>query len=96
MNRNVDDAVVEGFGCEWSRFDQSDLPEREKQQRFDDYFGIFPGMSCQQWPSDWTWAAAAGGGRAEVESMMREAGLVDIEFSPHAPFWCAMGRRQAV
>jgi SAM-dependent methyltransferase len=31
--------------------------------------------------------------RAEVEAMMRDAGLVDIVFSPHAPFWCALGRR---
>jgi hypothetical protein len=31
--------------------------------------------------------------RAEVEAMMRDAGLVNIVFSPHAPFWCALGRR---
>lgn len=34
--------------------------------------------------------------RTEIEAMMRDAGLVDVVFSPHAPFWCAMGRRQAV
>jgi SAM-dependent methyltransferase len=34
--------------------------------------------------------------RTEVEAMMRDAGLIDVVFSPHAPFWCAMGRRQAV
>ncbi len=31
--------------------------------------------------------------RDEVETMMRNAGLVDIVFNPHAPFWCAIGRR---
>ncbi|MBV8546769.1 MAG: class I SAM-dependent methyltransferase [Acidobacteria bacterium] len=40
--RNVDDAVVDGFGDEWSRFDQSEVPELETQQRFEEYFGIFP------------------------------------------------------
>jgi ubiquinone/menaquinone biosynthesis C-methylase UbiE len=42
MGRNVDDAVVDGFGDEWSRFDQSAVPELETQQRFEEYFGIFP------------------------------------------------------
>jgi len=31
--------------------------------------------------------------RAEVEAMMRDAGLGDIVFSPRAPYWCATGRR---
>lgn len=39
---NADEAVVDGFGDEWSRFDQSDLPPAERQQIFEDYFGIFP------------------------------------------------------
>ena len=29
--------------------------------------------------------------RAEVEKMMREAGLGDIRFSDAAPYWCAVG-----
>ena len=32
---------------------------------------------------------------AEIERMMRAAGLVDIAFSPEPPFWCAVGRRAA-
>lgn len=31
--------------------------------------------------------------RAEIESMMRAAGLVDIRFSEEPPYWCAVGRR---
>jgi SAM-dependent methyltransferase len=42
MSRNIDDAVVDGFGDEWSRFDQSEVPELETRQLFDEYFGIFP------------------------------------------------------
>ena len=29
----------------------------------------------------------------EIESMMRASGLTDVVFSPHAPFWCAVGRK---
>jgi len=31
--------------------------------------------------------------KAEIESMMRTSGLTDVVFSPHAPFWCAVGRK---
>ncbi len=32
--------------------------------------------------------------RTEIESLMQAAGLTDIVFSPHAPYWCAVGRRR--
>lgn len=39
---NVDEKVVKGFGEEWSRFDQSALPDEDRQGMFDSYFGHFP------------------------------------------------------
>jgi SAM-dependent methyltransferase len=42
---NVDRAVVDGFGDEWSRFDQVALSAREHQLLFDAYFAIFPWAS---------------------------------------------------
>lgn len=39
---NADAATVEGFGDEWSRFDQSDLPTEERRVIFDAYFKVFP------------------------------------------------------
>lgn len=30
---------------------------------------------------------------AAIKSMMEEAGLTDIRFSPSVPFWCAVGRK---
>ncbi|MBK8809910.1 MAG: class I SAM-dependent methyltransferase [Acidobacteria bacterium] len=39
---NIDAKTVEGFGEEWSRFDQSDLDETERLRIFDSYFRIFP------------------------------------------------------
>jgi SAM-dependent methyltransferase len=42
MNRNINPAVVEGFGDQWSRFDQHALSDAEARQLFDEYFDIFP------------------------------------------------------
>jgi SAM-dependent methyltransferase len=40
--RNLDTATVEGFGAEWSRFDQAALPDDERAQIFEQYFAVFP------------------------------------------------------
>ncbi|CAG0997702.1 Demethylmenaquinone methyltransferase [Methanosarcinales archaeon] len=40
--KNIDPKTVEGFGLEWSSFNQVGLIEAEKKKIFDDYFGIFP------------------------------------------------------
>ena len=44
MNRetNVDHETVQGFGDEWVRFDQSELPEQEHRAIFESYFSVFP------------------------------------------------------
>jgi ubiquinone/menaquinone biosynthesis C-methylase UbiE len=39
---NVDKATVLSFGDEWSRFDQSNLEEKEQLRLFEAYFRIFP------------------------------------------------------
>ena len=42
MTRNVDLAVVEGFGDEWTRFDQTSLSDAELRELFEAYFSEFP------------------------------------------------------
>ena len=42
MNNNLDQRTVEGFGDEWTRFDQSGMSVTEAQIIFDNYFSIFP------------------------------------------------------
>jgi ubiquinone/menaquinone biosynthesis C-methylase UbiE len=42
MEFNLDAKVVDGFGDEWSRFDQSTLSQEEHTDMFDEYFCIFP------------------------------------------------------
>ncbi len=43
--KNLDKKTVEGFGDEWERFDQTDLPNAERKNIFDQYFSIFPWAS---------------------------------------------------
>jgi SAM-dependent methyltransferase len=40
MNTNRDNWTIEGFGDEWSRFDQSRLSINEKHKLFNDYFKL--------------------------------------------------------
>ena len=42
---NLDPAVVEGFGQEWSRFDQSAVQAGELRALFEAYFAVFPWAS---------------------------------------------------
>lgn len=38
----IDKEVIDGFGDEWTRFDQSNIPEVELKNIFNNYFSIFP------------------------------------------------------
>ena len=40
--KNSDALTVEGFGDEWTRFDQSQLSDQDRHSLFDSYFSIFP------------------------------------------------------
>lgn len=42
MQSNLDTKTVEGFGEEWSRFDQTSLDQAELTELFDRYFRVFP------------------------------------------------------
>lgn len=39
---NLDQRTVAGFGEEWARFDQTEVPPEELQRLFDAYFSVFP------------------------------------------------------
>ncbi len=42
MSPNLDKKTVEGFGEEWSRFDQTGMEVAELTEQFEQYFSIFP------------------------------------------------------
>lgn len=41
MNKNIDQEVVDDFGKEWTKFDQSGVPQQELLTIFQKYFSIF-------------------------------------------------------
>lgn len=46
--RNLNQNVVNGFGREWLKFDQSDLPREELREIFEGYFDLFPWEKISQ------------------------------------------------
>ena len=42
VSSNADSKVVNDFGSEWSRFDQTGLEDAEAKRYFDEYFSVFP------------------------------------------------------
>lgn len=42
LMRNIDIETVDGFGDEWTRFDQRNVSEQERAEIFSMYFGMFP------------------------------------------------------
>jgi len=42
---NLDSKTVDGFGDEWSRFDQTGMSGEDTQQLFEAYFSVFPWQS---------------------------------------------------
>jgi SAM-dependent methyltransferase len=79
---NVDDRVAAGFGDEWSRFDQSVLPESIQAEMFAAYFSNFPWAKL---PAD---AAGAdfgcGSGRWALRVTPRVGRLCCVDASPEA------------
>ena len=59
--RNIDRETVQGFGEEWSRFDQSALGADERRAMFDEYFSLFPWASLA--PNAVGFDAGCGSGR---------------------------------
>jgi ubiquinone/menaquinone biosynthesis C-methylase UbiE len=82
MSLNLDPAVIEGFGQEWSRFDQSRTPQGELQMLFDAYFSVFPWATL---PADATgFDLGCGSGRWAQFVAPRVGRLHCIDASPVA------------
>lgn len=77
MTRNIDIETVRGFGDEWTRFDQRDVPRQEMAEMFSMYFDIFPFSEASRgWEG---FDAGCGSGRwaALVAPRVRTLHLVD-------------------
>ena len=57
---NIDVATVEGFGDEWRRYDQSELPESELHEIFEQYFAVFPWHDLPDAPAGFDLGCGSG------------------------------------
>ena len=74
---NIDPATVRGFGAEWSRFDQSELSDRERREVGRRYFSLLPLESLK--PSMKVMDVGCGSGRwaALIAQRVAELHCVD-------------------
>lgn len=80
--RNADQQTVEGFGDEWSRFDQSEVDPSENRQLFDQYFSVFPWSAL---PANAVgFDAGCGSGRWAALVAPRVGHLHCVDASPEA------------
>lgn len=80
MTRNIDHGVVDGFGDQWSRFDQRTLPQEEAHQLFEEYFAVFPWNELP--PNAVGFDAGCGSGRWARFVAPRVAKLFCFDASP--------------
>jgi SAM-dependent methyltransferase len=57
---NADRATVNGFGDEWARFDQTELPAAELQALFDAYFSVFPWRELHEYSQGFDLGCGSG------------------------------------
>jgi SAM-dependent methyltransferase len=82
MDVNVDAKTVEGFGEEWTRFDQSELDAGELADQFERYFKVFPWNSVPQNAEGFD--LGCGSGRWANLAAQRVGRLHCIDASPAA------------
>lgn len=82
--RSMDPHTVEGFGDEWSTYDQGDRDPESIRRSFDRYFARFP------WPEEGTVGLdiGAGSGRWAAQVLDRGRSIVAIDASPQALAVC--------
>jgi hypothetical protein len=81
--KNIDPKTVEGFGREWSSFDQSGLSDEDKSFYVMRTDALDPfGTRLEKRFS-----------KVEIKSMLENSGFINIHFSDKQPYWCAVGTR---
>lgn len=60
MKRNLDQATVDSFGDEWSRFDQTGMSDAEANSIFEEYFAVFPWSDLPTNPTGFDMGCGSG------------------------------------
>ena len=79
---NLHERTVAGFGDEWARFDQSELPPAEARALFEEYFSLFPWSSLP--PNAVGFDLGCGSGRWAFHASQRVGKLHCIDASNEA------------
>lgn len=103
---NRDDDVVRDFGDEWSRFDQSKLQHRERDELAQEYFAAFPwhelpinpvgadiGCGSGRWA---TWVAPRVGHLTCIDASEAAVTVARRNLGPHANCAVAQGSVEAL
>jgi ubiquinone/menaquinone biosynthesis C-methylase UbiE len=78
---NIDPKTVQGFGDEWTRFDQTELGERERQELFERYFRIFPWQSLAADPVGFDLGCGSGRWASLVAPRVSQLHCIDASES---------------
>lgn len=99
--KNVDERTVEGFGDEWSTFDQGALADREREELFQRYFSIFPWEELPSGARGFDLGCGSGRWAALVAPRVKELHCIDpseealkvarrnLAGAPNCKFHCA-------
>ena len=79
---SIDEQTVEGFGYEWTRFDQSAVDPSELEYLFRHYFALFPWESLPPRPRGFD--LGSGSGRWARLASRRTGPLLCVDASPDA------------
>ena len=79
---SIDKATVEGFGYEWTKFDQSQADPAELEELFSRYFAVFPWDALP--PDPVGVDVGCGSGRWAVLAERRSRTVIGIDASPDA------------
>ncbi|MBL8267298.1 class I SAM-dependent methyltransferase [Steroidobacter sp.] len=100
-DRNIDTAVVEDFGLEWEKFDQSEVSEAELERQFERYFAVFPWQSLPAQARGFDLGCGSGRWAKFVAARVHELTCIDpseralavarrnLQSRPNVMFHCA-------
>ena len=77
MAENAVQSVVDGFGDEWTRFDQTALSAEELEKMFDNYFNIFPWDKVDRTATGFDLGCGSGRWAKQVAPRVGKLHLID-------------------
>ena len=78
---NIDPKVVDAFGDEWRTFDQSALPEQDRESMFNSYFAIFPWEKLPPDAIGFDLGCGSGRWASQVAPRVGELHCIDASFA---------------